>query len=54
MGTFIAVVNRPFERIFLVLLPKFTYKIPPNIPTKQTEIFLGFPYFLQTNAVIGP
>jgi hypothetical protein len=47
-------VNHSFERIFLVLLIKDTYKIQSRIPTIPSESFRGVPCFLQTNARIGP
>jgi len=54
MGKFMAGVNHPSERIFLVLLTKGTHKIPTNIPTNPSESFCGFAWFLQTNAGAGP
>jgi hypothetical protein len=53
MGTFVAGVKHPFERLFLVLPTKGTYKIPSRIPTNPSESFRGFPWFLQTSTGIG-
>jgi hypothetical protein len=53
MVFFIAGVNHPFKKIFLVLLTKGKYQIPSKIPTKLSESFHGFLWSLQTIAGIA-